>query len=282
MNIKIYLELAKPRLVLMALLASAAAFYMASEGPPNYGLLLHALIGSALVGAGVNALNQFIERELDAKMTRTQNRPLPSGRISAIHALGYGSLLSLGGILHLLFFVNKLTSAVGFLILVTYVFIYTPLKRKTPFNTWVGAVPGALPVLLGWTAARPSLDRGAWVLFFILFVWQLPHFLAIAWVYKADYLKGGFKMFAAKDPNGTATGWQIVGYSLVLFALSLLPTFVSLTGLTYLFMAIFFGVNLCGFALYLATHRLSHAKQFVAASIIYLFTLNISMVVDKA
>ncbi|OGW82454.1 MAG: protoheme IX farnesyltransferase [Omnitrophica bacterium RIFCSPHIGHO2_02_FULL_51_18] len=282
MNKKAYLELTKPRLVLLALLASISSFYMASKGALDTALLFHALLGSALVGGGANALNQFIERDLDAKMARTQNRPIPSGRVPDKKALLFGALFSLGGLLYLFLFVNKFTSFVGFLVPATYVFLYTPLKRKTPLNTFVGALSGALPVLLGWTAVNPSLNLEAMILFSILFAWQIPHFLAIAWVYKEDYLKGGFKMFGADDSSGQTLGWHIVAASLVLFALSLAPTFMGITGLTYLFMAVFFGVNLCGFAIYLATHRLSYAKQFIYASIIYLFTLNISMVVDKA
>jgi protoheme IX farnesyltransferase len=281
MNKNIYLELTKPRLVLLALLACVSSFYMASDGAPDYVLLFHTLIGAALVGGGVNALNQLIEKDLDARMTRTKNRPLPSGRITGKKALLFGVIFSFTGIIHLLLFVNPLTGFMGFMILATYVFLYTPLKRITPLNTFVGAIPGALPVLMGWTAANPSLNLRAGVLFMIIFVWQIPHFLAIAWVYREDYLKGGFKMFAARDLEGGVTGWQIVAYSFLLFAVSLAPSFTGIAGLTYLFMAVFFGVNLCGFAVYLATHKLTHAKQFVYASILYLFTLNISMVVDK-
>ncbi len=282
MNPTIYFELTKPRLVLMALLVCVSSFTMASEGRFDWGLLFHTLVGSALVGGGANSLNQFAERELDAKMTRTQRRPIPSGRLVGKNALVFGFFLSPLGVCYLFFFVNPLTSFVGFLILVTYVLMYTPLKRRTPFSAFVGAIPGALPVLLGWTAANPSLGKEALILFSILFAWQIPHFLAIAWLYREDYLKGGFKMFAANDPDGRITGWQIVAASLILFGLSLAPSFWGITGLTYLFMAIFIGVNLCGFAIYLAAHRLSHAKQFVVASILYLFALNVSMVVDKA
>lgn len=281
MNRKAYLELTKPRLVLLALLASISSFYMASKGAPDMRQLFQTLIGAALVGGGANALNQFVEKDFDAKMARTQNRPLPGGRISGKKALFFGVLFSVAGVAYLSCFVNRLTGFVAFLIPATYVFAYTPLKRKTPLNTFVGAIPGALPVLLGWTAGGLSLNKEAMVLFLILFIWQIPHFLAIAWVYKEDYLKGGFKMFSGDDPDGRITGWQILVTSLILFAVSLLPVFTGIAGLTYLFMAIFFGVNLCGLALVLATHRLAYARHFIAASIIYLFTLNISLMVDK-
>ena len=285
MKFKAYLELTKPRLMLLALAATISSFSIAHSGAwtvQDFMVLLNTVLGAAFVGGGVNALNQYLERTQDARMKRTKDRPIPSGRLKKEGAFIFGIALTILGMVWLYFLVRPATGAVALILLVIYVFVYTPLKQKTPLNTLIGAVAGALPVALGWTAATGMLDNRAWVLFAILFVWQLPHFSAIAWVYRDDYRNGGFRMMSALDESGLRTAWSIVGYSLGLFAVSLVPAIVGITGLTYLFAAIFFGCLLMGFALYTATHRFADVRKFIPVSIIYLLVLNVSMMMDKA
>ena len=276
-----YLILTKPRLTLLALATALSSFYIGLSNRLEPALLLNTLLGAALVGGGANALNQYFERNIDARMKRTEKRPLPSGKLTEKRALLFGSVLSFLGVLNLFFFVNPLTGIVGLITFTTYVFLYTPLKQKTPLNTFIGAVPGAMPCLIGWTAAAGHLNYKAWVLFLILFVWQLPHFLAIAWVYREDYKRGGLKMLAASDSDGRNTGRQLILYSTLLLALSFLPTLIGITGLLYLTAAIFSGLLFVAFASYIGTHRLVYAKEFVPISIFYLAVINIFMLLDK-
>lgn len=279
-----YLELAKPRLVLLALAATVSSFYLAHTGAWDKAalfLLWNTVLGAALLGGGVNALNQYLERSQDARMKRTENRPIPSGRLSKESVLCFGSAATILGIAWFYLFVRRNTAVIALALFVVYVFIYTPLKQKTALNTFVGAIAGAIPALLGWTAGGGMLDNRAWVLFAILFVWQLPHFAAISWVYREDYRKGGFRMMGLLDEKGRKTAWSIVGYSGLLLVLSLLPAMVGIGGLTYLFAAVFFGCLLVGLALYTATHELAELKKFIPASIIYLLVLNVSLMVDK-
>ncbi len=265
----------------MVLATTLTGYYMASSGLLGFKTLTLTLLGSAFVGGGANALNQYLERGLDAMMKRTQGRPLPSKGLGKREALWFGILLSAAGLVVLFFGVNCLAGLIGVLALLAYVLLYTPLKQKTPANTLIGALSGAAPCLIGWTAANGRLGRGSFILFLILFVWQLPHFFAIAWVYREDYKNGGFKMLSVRDDEGKKTATQIVSCSVILFLVSLLPTMAGLAGLTYLFMAIFFGVFLVGFSIYLAVNKLSEIKKFVPTSIVYLFVLNLSMVLDK-
>ena len=265
----------------MALATTATGFYVGSCAWPNAFLLFKTLLGAALLGAGASALNQFFERQIDARMKRTKNRPLPSGRLKAKAGLIFGILVSTLGIACLWVGVNTASGFIGLWTFGSYVFIYTPLKRKTTWNTLVGAVPGALPILIGYTAAGRPLDQKAWVLFLILFLWQLPHFFAIAWVHKEDYQKSGFRMLCVEDNGGQRSARQIVFCTGLLFAASLAPTLVGMAGLTYLFLAIFFGFLFMGFSWYLANSHLSDAKKFVTASILYLLILNVSMILDK-
>ncbi len=281
-RLKAYLELTKPRLTLMALATTFTGFYLGNPaGNMDPELLFTALLGTAMVGGGANALNQYLERDVDAKMKRTEKRPLPSGRVAGNDVLRFGVLSSAFGILILSGFVNFLTGLLAFLTLTSYVFGYTPLKKKTPLNTFVGAVPGAMPCLMGWTASGGVLDFRPLALFLILFIWQLPHFFAIAWVYREDYKNGGLRMLPLYDESGAVTRRHILFYSVILAGVSLLPALIGLAGLTYLFMAIFSGTLFLGFAFYLNSQNLKHARQFVSASIVYLFCLNISMIIDK-
>ncbi len=264
-------ELVKARLTLLVLLTTLAGFHLGWAGHMNYGLLGHTLLGTLLVAAGAAALNQLIERGPDARMHRTRDRPLPAGRMSAETALGIGFLASGIGLVELAWMVNLLTAALAAVTLGVYLFVYTPLKRRTTFNTLVGAIPGALPPMLGWTAARGTLDAGAWALFGILFCWQLPHFLAIAWLNREDYARGGFVMLPSLDPDGRRTGWQAVNYALLLLLVSLTPTLLGLATPNYFVAAFLLGAGMLALAARLLLERSAgRARQLFLASIIYL------------
>ncbi len=277
-----YLQLTKPRLTSMALATALLGYYQGSSGPFDFTLLFYTLIALAFIGAGANALNQVLEKDVDAKMKRTENRPLPSGRLSEKKALVFGMIMTVLGSLCLFAFVNTLTAVLAVATLFIYVLIYTPLKRKTPLNTFIGTVPGALPVVTGWTAATGSLGLEALTLFLILVFWQLPHFMAIAWFYKADYLKSGLKIMTLGDREGVRTGWQIVIGCLVLVPVTLAPAALGMTGHLYFYAALLCGLGFLGFAFYLAWYRMAHARSFVTASIYYLLLLVVTMMVDKA
>jgi protoheme IX farnesyltransferase len=235
-------ELVKARLTLLVVLTTAVGFYVGWRGAMEFWLLLHTLSGTALVACGAAALNQWWEREHDARMRRTAERPLPSGRLQAETVLVIGGVVSAGGLVYLALAVNVLTALLAAATFVSYVFIYTPLKRVTWLNTAIGAVPGALPPLMGWTAARGELSAEGWGLFAILFFWQIPHFLAIAWLYREDYEKAGFVMLPSVDPEGFRTGRQAVSHALGLLMVSLTPFLFRLTGLVYLAGALLLGV----------------------------------------
>ena len=276
-----YLELTKPRLTLLVLATAFLGFYMASPRPFETTLVLHAIVGSALIGAGINTLNQYLEHFIDAKMRRTESRPIPSGRVRPDSALIFGSLLAVAGDTYLFFFTNRLTGFLGVLIIVSYLFFYTPLKQKTAFNTLVGAIPGALPCVMGWAAAQNALPKQAWPLFLILFFWQLPHFFAIAWVYREDYANSGFKMLTLSDADGRDTGKKIILGSLLLFPMTLLPVWAGLVGNVYLGTAILSGIFFILMSMRMYKQQLAGAKKFVSLSIYYLLILIIAMVADK-
>ena len=219
-----YLELSKARIVLMVLITTAAGYLI---GAPHVDALalLNVLLGTALVAAGTNALNQYVEREHDAKMRRTRLRPLPDGRITPRNALLFSAAVAVIGTLYLGAMVNWLTAFLGAFTLTSYIFVYTPLKRISTACTIIGAVPGAIPPLMGWTAATGSLAIGGWILFGILFFWQLPHFMAISWIYREDYGRAGFMMTSVGDDRGLATARQAVIWALALFAVSVLPRY---------------------------------------------------------
>ena len=266
-----FCELVKSRLTALVLVTTLAGFYLGWNGPMNYVLMLNALFGTALVAAGAAALNELIERDADAAMHRTQDRPLPSGRMGPNAALLIGFGLAVAGLAWLLLLVNVLSSALAALTLGTYLFAYTPLKRVTTLNTLVGAIPGALPPVIGWAAARGTVDAGGWVLFAILFFWQMPHFLAIAWMYREDYARGGFVMLSHQDEDGTSTARQAVNYASALLLVSLLPGLLGMAGRTYFFGAFVLGLGMVYNAvrMQLQTDRGS-ARRLFFASIIYL------------
>src|SRR5262249_16406956 len=227
-------------------------FYLGIQGPMKYLLMFHAVLGTAMVASGAAALNQLLEREHDAKMRRTKNRPLPSGRLQPTTVMIFGGVCSCLGLLYLALAVNLTRSVIGAVSLLSYLFIYTPLKRVTWLNTAVGAVPGALPPLMGWTAARGELTGEGWALFAILAFWQLPHFLAIAWIYRGEYEKAGFKMLPVIDPQGHRTGRQAVSHTLGLLPVSLCPFLFGLTGPVYLAGALVLGLGFLWFAIQFA------------------------------
>ena len=276
-----YLELIKPRLTLVALLPVALGYFMGKGewGPST--VLPAAVAGSALVGGGANALNQYLEKDTDAMMTRTQNRPLPASRLTENKALVFGALLCAVGMAVLFFFVNASSAFFAGVTILSYVFIYTPLKRYTYLNTYVGALPGALPCVIGWAASGASFDIRPWILFAILYVWQLPHFFAIAWVYREDYKKAGLKMLPSADATGRLTSWKLVLLSLSLLALSLAPWAVGMAGKLYLGAALFLGAFLSGAAMILVIRKLQEARFFVMGSIFYLVLLVFFMILDK-
>jgi heme o synthase len=277
-----FAELGKPRVVVMVLVTTFVGFYLGSQGLPDYFRLLPALLGTALAAAGTLALNQYVERDIDAKMRRTRLRPLPDGRLQPADALAFGAAATLAGLLYLALAVNVLTAAVTAIITVSYLFVYTPLKRRTPLCSIVGAVPGALPPLAGWTAARGSVGIEAWILFAILFLWQLPHSLAIARLYRDDYALAGIRLLPVVEPDAKSTGRQIVVNCLALLVVGLLPTLVGLTGRAYFVAALAFGGLFLGYGVAFAAARTATAaRQLLFASLLYLPALLIVMALDK-
>jgi len=244
--------------------------------------LAHTLIGTALTAAGASALNMVLERELDAKMRRTRNRPLPAGRLQFGEALIFGVALAASGVLYLTLATNQLAGLLAAVTLSSYLFAYTPLKRHTSLCTVIGAVPGALPVAGGWAAARGTLEVEAWLLFAIVFFWQLPHFLALAWMYREDYTRGGFPMLPTIDPEGESTVRQIVLNTLALLPVSLAPTMIGLAGSVYFFGALILGLAFLGLSLYFTAARTNlAARRFYLASVIYLPALLTLLLADR-
>jgi protoheme IX farnesyltransferase len=275
-------ELTKARLTFLVLLTTLVGFYIGNRGTLDYLLLVHTLAATALLACGASALNQLWEREHDALMKRTESRPLPSGRLTPEAVLIFGGVCSVVGLGYLALYVNLLTSLLGAVTLATYVFVYTPLKRITWLNTAVGAIPGALPPLMGWTAARGEITPEGYALFAILFFWQIPHFLAIAWLYREEYAKAGFVMLPGVDPEGFRTGRQAVSHTLALLFVSLLPFVFRLAGPVYLLGALLLG-TLFLLAAFVFSRQLSpaRARQLFFASILYLPVLLGLMVFDK-
>jgi heme o synthase len=278
----VFADLVKARLTTLVLLTTAVGFYVGERGAINFALMFNALAATALVAAGASALNQLLEREYDAKMRRTQNRPLPSRRLQPTTVMIFGGMCSVAGLIYLSLAVNLLTSVLGAVALVSYLFIYTPLKRVTWLNTAIGAIPGALPPLMGWTAARNELSGEGWALFAILFFWQLPHFFAIAWLYRDEYAKAGFKMLPGVDPDGHRTAEQSISNTLALLAVSLCPFVFKMAGIIYLAGAIVLGAGFLFCAIQFSRQlTLTRARILFLASILYLPLLLAAMVWDK-
>lgn len=281
-RLAIYADLIKARLTLLVLLTTLVGFYVGWRGPMDYALMFHALFGTALVASGAAALNQLLEREHDARMRRTQNRPLPSGRLQPVTVMLFGGLCSVAGLVYLAVLANPLTSVIGAVSLVSYLFLYTPLKRVAWWNTLVGAVPGGLPPLMGWAAARGELNEGGWALFALLALWQMPHFFAIAWIYRDEYARAGFQMLPGVDPDGRRTAMQSVSYTLALLPVSLCPFLFHLAGPVYLAGAVALGGAYCWCALRFARVMTpARARLLFFASIVYLPLVLVALVLDK-
>jgi protoheme IX farnesyltransferase len=278
-----YLILTKVRITALVLVTTAAGFLLASSARVDPALLVWTLLGTGLAASGAAALNQFLERDADARMRRTAGRPIPAGRMTPARGLAVGIGLSVVGVAVLVLFVNVLTGLLALATVLLYVGVYTPLKRMTPLNTIIGAIPGAIPPVMGWTAVTGEAGLPAWVLFAILFLWQLPHFLAIAWIFRDDYRLGGFPMLPVLDPDGEATGRQVALYCAALVPVSLIPTFLGLAGPIYFFGALLLGLAFLGAGLMMAVRRRGkEARRVLLASVTYLPLLLALMVADRA
>ena len=277
-----FFMLTKPRLNLLVLITTLAGLYLAApQGVPT-ALLLHTLFGTTLVAGGAAALNQVWERGTDSLMRRTQTRPLPAGRLRVADGMWFGLVLSSAGLIELAAAVNLLAAGVAALTLVSYVLVYTPLKRRTSLATLVGAIPGALPPVIGWTAATGSITLPAFVLFGIVFLWQMPHFLAIAWMYRDEYAAAGIPLLPVLEPDGRRTGQQALLYAAVLWPVSLLPAAVGIAGLPYSIVATLLGFLLIGISLSFARDRsLPNARRLFLFSITYLPLLWGALVIDR-
>ena len=276
-------ELVKARLTLLVLLTTAVGYYLGAEGPINIAALLHTVLGTAAAAAGAAALNQWWEHRLDALMHRTQSRPVPAGRMKPIEALLIGSVLATVGVAYLALVCNALSAALAGITIIIYVFAYTPLKLVSTFNTALGAVPGALPPMIGWAAARGSLNAGAWMLFAILFFWQLPHFFAIAWMYRDDYARAGFQMISTDDRTGERSASQSVFFCMLLMIVAGLPAYLGIATVFYLLAELILGGVFVGVAMrFLKTRARSDARRLFITSIIYLPLLLGALVLSKA
>ncbi|HPF40394.1 MAG TPA: heme o synthase [Phycisphaerae bacterium] len=278
-----FLELAKFRLSLLVLVVAAAGYCLGSSGAIDFVSLGHTVIGIALVAFAANAINQVIEREFDAKMLRTRNRPLPSGRVSVAEALVFSGLCAAGGIIWLDAFANTLAASLAALTLFTYVWLYTPAKRLTAHNTLIGAIPGALPPVIGYAAASGSLTIEAALLFLILYFWQMPHFYAIAWMYREDYARGGYRMLSVTDPTGLAVSRQSLLYMGLLILATLLPAVFAGWPVVYLCGAGSVGFWLGVFVVRFATDRTrANARAVLLASIAYLPALVLLLLLTRS
>jgi len=276
-----FLELTKPRIVMLVLVTTLAGYYMGSPATPDLFLLLNTLVGTGLSAAGALALNQYLERAEDARMERTRRRPLPDGRLLPIDAVLFGSMLTIAGIAYLVAAVNPVSAAVTAATVLTYLFAYTPMKRHSAFCTVIGAVPGALPPVTGWAAATGHLGVGAAILFGIMFFWQLPHSLAIAWIYRDDYARAGTRLLPTVEPGGGSTVRQIVVNAMALLAVGLLPTLVGIAGWAYFLIALAMGGWLLSDAIRAAapltlqgTRRLLHTTFFYVPVVLLAMALD--------
>ena len=276
-----YTELTKPSILYLVLVTTVLGFYFAEGGIHHLLLLCWTLLGAALTCAGASALNQYLERDVDALMQRTKKRPIPMGVITAARALSFGIVLILSGVTILCWKVNLLTAFLSLLTCFLYVLVYTPMKRMSWLNTTIGAIPGAIPPMGGWAAATNHLDGGAWILFLILFAWQHPHFYAIAWIYKDDYKKAGLKMLPVVYPDGRFTFAQIMAFSFALIAFSVMPVMIGMSGKIYFWGALVLGLGLLYFSfLFMRDQSILNARKVLGASVIYLPLLLVVIICD--
>jgi protoheme IX farnesyltransferase len=280
---KDYLALTKPRITWLILMSTGVGYFFGARAGWQWLTLLHTIIGTGLIASGTAALNQWYEREADAKMKRTQARPLPAGRLTSRKALVFALLISVAGFVELFVGVNALTGWLGLFTLASYLFIYTPLKQRSPHSTTIGAIPGAMPPLIGFAAASGTLTWDAWILFAILFVWQFPHFYAIAWMYREDYERAGIRMLPVVEPDGESTARRILLYSLALIPISLIPKFLSMTGNWYLFGALALGLLFLYAGVRVSFDRTrQRARAVLLASVVYLPVLYGLMLLDRS
>jgi heme o synthase len=271
MRVAAFVELTKPRIAFMLVLTSAAGFYLGNKDPFDFALFANAMIGILILAFGVATLNQYLERSTDAVMDRTKNRPLPSMRLAPTEALIFGLVQCAVAEIYLYFLVNPLTAALGLVVIGGYVLLYTPLKTRTSASTAIGAIPGAMPPLMGWTASADEITLGAWALFLMLFLWQFPHFLAIAWMYKEQYAKAGILMLPVVDPSGRITARQIVLFAIMLLPVSLAPFFLGFAGLVYLIGATVLGLWFLFESVRTARAKtVERARRLLMVSVLYL------------
>jgi protoheme IX farnesyltransferase len=281
-SVRDYLELTKPRITILILICTGVGYFFGSRGEFGFWTLFHALVGTALLASGTSALNQWYEADSDAKMRRTRKRPIPAGRMKRSHGLLFGLLVSAAGFAELWFGTNLLTAGLGLFTLLSYLLLYTPLKQRSPISTTIGAIPGAMPPVIGYAAAHGSLDTSALALFLILFVWQFPHFDAIAWMYREDYARGGIRMLPVIEPDGESTARRIVVCSLLLIPISLLPALLGMTGFLYAAIAIAGGLGLFYFGARLGREKtLRRAHALLIGTVFYLPALLGVMVLDR-
>lgn len=274
-----FLELTKPRIAFMLVLTSAAGFYLGSKGSFDFLLFVNSMIGIVLLAFGVATLNQFIERRTDALMERTAKRPIPTNKVSPAEALVFGLILTVSAEIYLAFLVNPLTAVLGLVVIVGYVLLYTPLKTRTSASTAIGAIPGAMPPLMGWTASANEITLGAWVLFALLFLWQFPHFLAIAWMYKEQYRKAGILMLPVVEKEGRLTAIQIVTFTVMLLPISIAPFFMGFAGSVYLIGASILGLWFLISSIQSARAKsVEKARKLLLVSVLYLPVLFALMV----
>ncbi|MDQ5858114.1 MAG: heme o synthase [Acidobacteriota bacterium] len=277
-----FVALTKPRITFLVLVTTAVGYALGVGPGFQASVFVALLVGTALVSGGASALNQWAERDADARMSRTRSRPLPSGRLAPADAFAFGIAISVVGVVLLAAAVNALTALLAAASLASYVLAYTPLKRVTPLCTLVGAIPGAIPPMMGWAAAAGSLGREAWALFAVLFLWQLPHFLSIAWIYREDYARGGFPMLPVTDPSGDSTARQAVAYAAALVPVTLLAGAFAGAGQLYLWSAAGLGALFVGCAVAFAVHRsLRSARRLFLVSVLYLPAVLALMVLDR-
>lgn len=277
-----YLALTKPRISILVLMVTAVGFCFGSTAGIDPVLMIQTLVGTALVAVGANSLNQYMERAYDRLMPRTADRPIPAGRITPAEAQIFGLSSAVAGLAWLSLLVNTYAAFLAAATIVLYLLVYTPLKRLTSLNTLVGAVPGALPPMIGFAAARGGIDPQAWLLFLIVFTWQMPHFFAIAWMYRSDYALGGYRMISTADADGSRTGGWIVAGTVALFAVSVLPAWIGYAGMAYAFGAAALGFVLILVGLRTAVRRSTgSARLMLLASVIYLPALMLLLLFDR-
>ncbi len=279
---KHYLALTKPRITWLILMSTGIGYFFGHQGPVDFVLLFHCLLGTALIASGTATLNQWYEREADSRMKRTNQRPIPAGKVGARSALLFGIALLVAGELQLGLGVNPLTAWLGLFTIASYLLLYTPMKQRTWWSTTVGAFPGAMPPLLGFAAARGVLTIEAWILFAIIFLWQFPHFYAIAWMYKEDYAKAGIQMLPVVEPDGASTSRQIMAFAILLIPISLAPSFFQMTGNWYLAAALILGGLFLKSAATLSRNRTAvNARGVLKASVMYLPLLYLALILDS-